>query len=74
MQTAGRFILLVGSVMAAVGGVLMLSDKVPWLGKLPGDITIRKENWQITIPLTTSLLLSFGVSLVFWLVGQIRGK
>jgi len=50
--------------------VLMLAGRVPWIGRLPGDIYIRRGNWSFYFPLATSLLLSVILTLMFWLIGR----
>jgi hypothetical protein len=74
MGTIGRMLIVAGIVMAAVGGLLLLTDRIPFLGKLPGDITIRRENMIVHIPLATCLLLSLLITAVLWVIGQVRGK
>lgn len=63
-----RFLLLVAVLVVALGLVLHFGYEVPWLsnwlGKLPGDITIKKGGVVIYIPLATSLLISIVLSLV----------
>jgi len=47
---------------------MTLAGKVPWLGRLPGDIYIRKENFTFYFPLATGILLSVIISLILWLL------
>lgn len=54
----GRFLILTGLVIALIGLVLLLAERVPWLGRLPGDIRIERGNWRFYFPLATSLLIS----------------
>ncbi len=70
----GKLLLVFGVVIAGVGLFLMFFDKVPFLGKLPGDISIKRENLQFHFPITTSALLSIVASLLFWLFQQFKGK
>ena len=63
----GRLLVIAGAVLVALGGVLMLSGRIPWLGRLPGDIVIRRENFTFYFPLATSLLISVILSLLLWL-------
>jgi hypothetical protein len=46
MNDLGRSLLVMGLVVALVGVVLMLAGRVPWLGRLPGDIYIQRGNWS----------------------------
>ncbi len=68
MPDLGKTLLTIGAVIAAIGALLMLSGKLPWLGRLPGDIYIRKENFSFSFPLTTCLLISALISLILWLL------
>ncbi len=74
MQLLGKSLLVLGIVIAGVGIVLMFSDKIPFLGKLPGDITIRRDNVRVFVPITTSILLSVLISLVLWVVSLFKSK
>lgn len=72
MEGTGKFLLMTGVVIAFVGAALMLSDKIPFLGKLPGDIRIEKENFRFYFPITTSILLSVAMSVVLWIINHFR--
>jgi hypothetical protein len=63
----GKGLILVGLLIAAVGVLLLFSDKIGWIGKLPGDITIRRENFTFHFPLATCLVISAVLSLLIWL-------
>jgi len=71
----GKLLIAAGGGLVLVGLLFVLSDRIPglsgwfgWLGKLPGDISIKRENFSFYAPLGTSLLLSIGLSLLFYLV------
>ncbi|MDI6889981.1 MAG: DUF2905 domain-containing protein [Thermodesulfovibrionales bacterium] len=70
IQYIGKFLILLGIVIAAVGGLFLLSGKIPWLGRLPGDILIQKKNFTFYFPLATCILLSIILTLLFWLIGR----
>ena len=61
---AGKYLLIAGLVIAGVGLLLMFGPKIPLLGKLPGDIVIRRENYTLYFPLTTCIALSILISMV----------
>jgi hypothetical protein len=69
-DSLGKLLILFGVVLAAVGGLLLLVGKVPFLGRLPGDIVIRRENWSFYFPLTTSIVISVLLTLIFSLFGR----
>ena len=68
MSGIGRSLIYLGLVIVLVGVVITLSDKIPWLGRLPGDISIKRENFSFYFPLGTCLLISLLLSLVMWLL------
>jgi len=64
-----RFLVIAGLVLVAAGLLWPFLQKAG-LGRLPGDILIRRENWHFYFPLTTSLLLSLVISLLLWLFNK----
>jgi DUF2905 family protein len=65
MQTdLGKFFLVLGAVFLLVGLVLSLKIQIPWLGKLPGDINIKRDNFQFYFPLATCILISILLTLL----------
>ena len=74
MATAGKMLILAGGILILAGVVMIFSDRIPFLGKLPGDIVIRRDQVKLYIPLTTSILLSALASLILWAVSHWRGK
>jgi hypothetical protein len=69
-DSLGKLLILFGVVLAVVGGLLLLVGKVPFLGRLPGDLVIRRENWSFYFPLTTSILISIFLSLLLSFFGR----
>lgn len=63
----GKGLILFGLLIAAVGVLFLFSEKIGWIGRLPGDITIRRENFTVHIPLATCLIISVLLSLLIWL-------
>lgn len=70
MSELGRILVVLGVVIAVVGVALILFQRVPGLGRLPGDIHVERGNWTFYFPLGTSILLSLVLTLVLWLVGR----
>lgn len=68
MADLGRMLVLLGVALIVVGGLLWLggglAGRIPFLGRLPGDIHIQRENWSFYFPLTTSIVLSIVLSLI----------
>jgi len=74
MHQAGKFLIVAGFVLAALGVLLLLSPKVSWLGKLPGDLRFHWGNTEVFIPFTSSLFLSAIATGLVWLVHWMRDK
>ena len=70
MPDLGRALVVIGVVIVVVGLLLMLVGRIPWIGRLPGDIHVQRGNWSFYFPLATSLLLSVILTLLFWLIGR----
>jgi len=68
LPNLGKILVVAGLVIAAVGALLLLSDKVGWIGRLPGDITVRRGNFTFYFPLATCIVISVVVSLLIWLL------
>lgn len=68
LPALGKTLIIAGLIIAAAGVVLTVVAKFPWLGRLPGDIYIKRENFSFYMPLTTSILLSVLISLILWLL------
>jgi uncharacterized protein HemY len=71
----GKIFIGVGLCVVLAGLLMLMADRVPgvgnllgWFGKLPGDISIRRDNFSFSFPLVTSLLLSVILSLVLYLI------
>jgi hypothetical protein len=67
MQEIGKTLIIFGIVLIGVGLLLFFMHKIPFLGKLPGDIYIQRKNFTFYFPLATSILVSFVLSFIFWL-------
>lgn len=70
MDSLGKMLILFGVVLALLGGLLLVVGKIPFLGRLPGDIVIRRENWSVYFPLTTSILISILLTLLLSLFSR----
>ena len=64
-DSLAKTLIVFGVVLALVGVALLLAGKIPFLGRLPGDIVIRREHWSFYFPLTTSILISILLTLLF---------
>ncbi len=68
-QNTGKYIILFGAIIVVVGIVVyFLGDKLNWIGRLPGDIRIERENTRFYFPITTMLLFSVLLTLIVNLI------
>ncbi len=67
MAPIGKILILIGLVLAGLGALFLVGEKLGWIGRLPGDIVIRRGNATFYFPLATCLLVSAILSLLFWL-------
>jgi membrane protein implicated in regulation of membrane protease activity len=64
MNMPGKTFILIGAILIVVGVVLNLGGRLPWLGRLPGDIYVQNKNFTFFFPVTTSILISIIVSVI----------
>jgi hypothetical protein len=68
-QDTGKYIVIIGVGVIVIGLLIyFFHDKLNWLGRLPGDIRIEKENFRFYFPITTMILLSIVVSAILWFI------
>jgi hypothetical protein len=72
LHEIGKVIILFGIILVLIGGLLLVAGKIPFIGRLPGDIIIERKNFTFYFPLGTSILLSIVLSIVLWLLGRGR--
>lgn len=69
----GRVLLIMGALLVLVGVFFYFGGKLPFrLGRLPGDIVYHGEHSTFYFPIVTCLLLSAGLTLLFWLISRFR--
>ena len=74
--TLGKVVIGIGLGIAGLGVLLIAADRVPglgnvlsWIGKLPGDLSFKRDNVSFYFPLTTSIVLSIVLTLLFYILG-----
>lgn len=70
MNEIGKFLIIFGFILLLLGLLLTFAGKIPFLGKLPGDIVIERRNFVFYFPLGTSILLSIILSLLFYIISR----
>ncbi len=72
MQEIGRMLFMLGIVLVVIGAWLSLTGKIPFFGKLPGDILIKRDNFTFYAPVATSIILSIILTLIIAFLGNFR--
>jgi len=67
MPELGRTLMLVGGLLLLLGFLLTISGRIPWLGRLPGDIVIERKNFSFYFPLMTSVVVSVVLTILMML-------
>ena len=73
-DSLGKMLLVVGLVIAVVGGIMMLSGRLSFLGNLPGDLWFERGDARIYLPIATSIVLSIVLTVVLNLVFGLFGR
>ncbi len=66
-QYFGKIFIYLGLVLIIIGVLFIIGPKIPYIGRLPGDIYIKRENFVFYFPLATSIIISIIISLFLWL-------
>jgi hypothetical protein len=61
-------LIVIGGLILVIGLMLLVAPSIPWLGKLPGDIAIERDNFSFYFPVTTCILLSLALTGIMWLI------
>lgn len=72
MRDIGLFLVVGGIIAAIAGGCILLFGGIPGLGKLPGDIRVEGRNSSFYFPITTCIVISIILTIVFSLIGRFR--
>ena len=68
----GKYIIFFGLLIVMIGLLIyFFHDKLNWIGRLPGDIRIERENFHFYFPITTMILLSIVVSVIIWVIRRL---
>ena len=67
MAGLGKSVIIAGIIITILGIIITFAGKISWLGRLTGDIYIKRDNFTFYFPLATCILISIIISLLFWL-------
>ena len=70
IDSIGTSLILFGVVLIVIGSIFVVFGKIPWFGRLPGDIIIKKEGMTLYFPVVTMLLLSLLLTIIFNMIGR----
>ncbi len=70
LSPMGKVLVVVGLIIVCIGLVIMFGNKIPLLGRLPGDIHIQKKDFSFYFPITTSIIISIILTIVFTLFSR----
>ncbi|MDP2939294.1 MAG: DUF2905 domain-containing protein [Candidatus Omnitrophota bacterium] len=70
MNNLGKLLMFAGLILIIAGALFSFAGKIPFLGKLPGDIYFQRKNFTFYLPLATSILISIVLSLIIWLINK----
>ena len=74
MDTLGKSLMVIGGVLVVVGGLTWLLSKMPFLGRLPGDIRIERPGFTCLIPLVSSIILSIVLTVVLNIIARLINR
>ena len=67
MAALGRMLIVLGIIIVAVGLILLFAPRIPHIGRLPGDIYVKKDSFTFYFPLTTCIIVSLFLTLILWI-------
>jgi membrane protein implicated in regulation of membrane protease activity len=66
----GKLLIVLGGILIVIGAAIVLGGKLPWFGRLPGDIYLERRNFTFFFPITTSILISVILSVVLYILSR----
>lgn len=70
MPSAGKALIVLGLVLIALGAIVWSAGSVPIIGRLPGDVYIKRGTWSLYLPITTSIVLSVVLTILLSLLSR----
>ena len=68
-----KFLMLIGAIVFATGLIVLITPKIPWLGRLPGDIDFKGKNFRVYFPIVTCIILSILLTILLNLKNIFKG-
>lgn len=70
MSDLGRWLVIIGVIIIVIGAIFMVAGRVPWFGKLPGDIAWQRSNHTVFIPFGTMIVVSIALTVILNIIGR----
>jgi len=70
MSLIGKTLILLGITLIIIGAIFVLGVRIPWIGRLPGDIYVQKKTFSFYFPAATCILISVIATFIFFLIGR----
>lgn len=70
IESIGKSLIFFGIILIVIGSIFVVFGKIPWFGRLPGDIIIRREGFTFYFPIATMILLSILLTILFNIIGR----
>ena len=70
MAEFGKILIFIGLLLAILGFVFIFGNKIPFIGKLPGDIAVERRNYSFYFPVATCIIISVVISFILWLFNK----
>lgn len=70
MAEFGKILIFIGLLLAILGFVFIFGNKIPFIGRLPGDIAVERRNYSFYFPVTTCIIISVVISFILWLFNK----
>ncbi|MEJ2635122.1 MAG: DUF2905 domain-containing protein [Calditrichia bacterium] len=68
MHPLAKMLIIVGGIIVLIGVILLFANNIPYIGRLPGDIIIKRKNFTFYFPLTTLIILNLVIYLIVYLL------
>jgi hypothetical protein len=62
----GKMLIMIGAILLLLGLIMTFGSKIPWIGRLPGDIIIKKDHFSFYFPFTSCIIVSISLTLLFY--------
>jgi len=71
-SSIGKTLIVIGALLILVGVFFLFANRIPFIGRLPGDIVMKRKNFTIYFPLMTSIIISIVLTLIFYFMSRFR--